>query len=364
MVINMKTNRGILLSLAISSACSVNAAEIFNKDGNQLALYGKIEVRNQSGKNGQSGDDSRVRLGLKGTSEISDGFYGFGHFEWETKTNKNEEDSNSKNRLVYAGFRLDDVGSVDYGRNYGVLYDIGGWTDVLPIYWDSGMYKADNYMTSRNRGLLTLRHSDLFGYAQGLNVAIQYQGDNDNDDISASKDSLKNNGKGLGISLFYDTDLGLSVGGGYANSRTAKPGLAESYATGKNAEAWNIGAKYNANNLYLAATYGQTRNMTSFGSKIHNVAPKTDTVEVVAQYLFDFGLKPSIAYMQTKARSVGRYGDNDLNKYISLGSFYYFTDDFFAMVDYKINFLEDNEFTRFYGIKKDNVFAVGLTYRF
>ncbi|QUJ04663.1 porin [Salmonella enterica subsp. enterica] len=25
--------------------------------------------------------------------------------------------------------------TVDYGRNYGVLYDIGSWTDVLPEFW-------------------------------------------------------------------------------------------------------------------------------------------------------------------------------------------------------------------------------------
>lgn len=260
--------------------------------------------------------------------------------------------------------KLDEVGAVDYGRNYGVLYDIGGWTDVLPIYWDSGMYQADNYTTSRNRGLLTLRHSGLFGYAEGLNFAMQYQGANDNDDLSASKDSLKNNGKGLGASLSYDTDLGFSFGGGYANSRTAKAGLAAPYVRGKHAEAWNIGAKYNANSLYLAATYGQTRNMSHFGSKVHNVAPKTDTVEMVAQYLFDSGLKPSVAYLQTKARSVEVYGDNDLNKYIFLGSLYYFTEDLFALVDYKVNLLEENKFTETYGIPTDNVFAIGLTYRF
>jgi outer membrane protein N len=32
------------------------------------------------------------------------------------------------------GIKVGDYGSFDYGRNYGVLYDVEGWTDMLPEF--------------------------------------------------------------------------------------------------------------------------------------------------------------------------------------------------------------------------------------
>ncbi|MGL5953192.1 MAG: porin, partial [Providencia rustigianii] len=131
--------------------------------------------------------------------------------------------------------------------------------------------------------------------------------------------------------------------------------------------AWNVGAKFDANNVYLAAMYGQTLNTTHFGSD-HDIANKTENVELVAQYLFDFGLKPSIGYNQSKGKDLysisGKTYNKDLVKYISVGSYYYFNKNMSAVVDYKINLLKDNEFTRTVGISTDNVVGLGLVYQF
>ncbi|XWS99102.1 porin, partial [Escherichia coli] len=35
------------------------------------------------------------------------------------------------------------------------------------------------------------------------------------------------------------------------------------------------------------------------------IANKTQNFEVVAQYQFDFGLRPSIAYLQSKGKDLG-----------------------------------------------------------
>lgn len=54
--------------------------------------------------------------------------------------------------------------------------------------------------------------------------------------------------------------------------------------------------------------YAETRNMTSYGSGEDfegGIANKTQNVEVVAQYQFDFGLRPSIAYLQSKGVDLG-----------------------------------------------------------
>lgn len=49
---------------------------------------------------------------------------------------------------------------------------------------------------------------------------------------------------------------------------------------------------------------------------------------MVAQYQFDFGLRPSLAYLQSRGQDVMvggvNHGDRDLVKYIDVGATYYF----------------------------------------
>ncbi len=351
---------------------TANAAEVYNKDGNKLDLYGKVDVRHYfaDAKSGEEGDDSRVVLGFKGDTQITDNLTGFGRFEYEAKTNKPEHDSpKAKAKLAYAGFKFSEFGSIDYGRNYGVVYDTNAWTDVFPLWGADTMAQPDTFMTQRNRNLLTYRNNNAFGYVDGLNFALQYQGKNGDHNKSSAGEAAKDNGDGYGFSAAYDLGWGVSLGGGYSNSSRTPKQQHDTTAGGQKAQAWNVGGKFDANNVYLAAMYGQTLNTTRYGSD-DSIANKTENVELVAQYLFDFGLKPSIGYNQSKGKDLGRtyngktYNNQDLVKYISVGSYYYFNKNMSAVVDYKINLLKDNDFTRENGINTDNVVGLGLVYQF
>lgn len=110
----MKIRRIALLMLVFPVTNIANAAEIYNQDGNKLDLYGKIDVRNDIGKGKSGGDDSRVRVGIKGSTEISDNLTEFGQFEWETMVNKTEDNHIDKNRLAYVGINHKYLGSIDY----------------------------------------------------------------------------------------------------------------------------------------------------------------------------------------------------------------------------------------------------------
>lgn len=70
-----------------------------------------------------------------------------------------------------------------------------------------------------------------------------------------------------------------------------------------------------------AANYGETRNATPIEGGFAN---KTQDVLLVAQYQFDFGLRPSIAYTKSKAKDVEGIGDVDLVNYFEVGATYYF----------------------------------------
>lgn len=111
--------------------------------------------------------------------------------------------------------------------------------------------------------------------------------------------------------------------------------------------------------------YGQALNATRYGEDdAEAVANKTENLEVVATYTLDFGLTPSIGYNQSKGKDLGEYGSKDLVKYVAVGAAYEFNNNMSAVVDYKINLLNKNEFTRAHNINTDNVLGLGLVYQF
>lgn len=59
------------------------------------------------------------------------------------------------------------------------MYDIEGWTDMLPEFGGDSYTNADNFMTGRANGVATYRNTDFFGLVNGLNFAVQYQGNNE-----------------------------------------------------------------------------------------------------------------------------------------------------------------------------------------
>ncbi len=87
------------------------------------------------------------------------------------------------------------------------------------------------------------------------------------------------------------------------------------------AEGWATGLKYDANDIYLATIYSETRNMAPISGGFAN---KAQNFEVVAQYQFDFGLRPSLGYVQSKGKDIEGIGDEDIVKYIDVGATYYF----------------------------------------
>ncbi|MFW0973127.1 MULTISPECIES: porin OmpC [Leclercia] len=376
----MKVKVLSLLVPALLVAGAANAAEIYNKDGNKLDLFGKVDgLHYFSDDDGSDGDQTYMRIGFKGETQVNDQLTGYGQWEYQIQGNTSESDNQSWTRVAFAGLKFGDAGSFDYGRNYGIIYDVTSWTDVLPEF-GGDTYGADNFMQSRANGVATYRNQDFFGLVEGLNFALQYQGANDNvsgeNDSAGGRSLLKQNGDGYGASLTYDLGEGFSAGAALASSkRTADQNAAGVYGDGDRANVYSGGLKYDANNVYLAAQYSQTYNATRFGSSngssitdAYGFADKAQNFEVVAQYQFDFGLRPSVAYLQSKGKDIRNnttnFGDQDLLKYVDVGATYYFNKNMSTYVDYKINLLDKNDFTEQAGISTDDIVALGLVYQF
>ncbi|MEN5016083.1 porin OmpC [Erwinia sp. Eh17-17] len=366
----MKRNILAVVIPALLAAGAANAAEIYNKDGNKLDLYGKVDARHTfSDSAGDDGDASYVRFGFKGETQINDQLTGYGQWEYNIQANvaESEGTTGSKTRVGFAGLKFAEFGSFDYGRNYGVGYDPLAWTDVLPVFGgDTG--NSDNFMVGRSNGLATYRNTNFFGLVDGLDFALQYQGKNE--DNATGRGIKQANGDGWGSSVTYTSPIGVGVTAAYTKSDRTNNQEAATFANGgKSAETWSTAVKYDANNVYLAAMYGETRNATYISGTVNGVAAdgtvnKEQKFEAVAQYQFDFGLRPSLAYVQDKAKDVEGIGDVDLYKYVSVGSYYYFNKNMSTYVDYKINLIDENDATRNLGVGTDDVVGVGLVYQF
>lgn len=373
----MKLQYLSVLVSAMVMAGSAGAAEVYNKDGNKLDLFGKLNgMRYMSSDDAKNGDRSSIRYGFKGEVQLNEEFTGFGTWEQEVGLNQAEGEGARSNftRLGFAGIKFADAGSIDYGRNYGVLYDVGAWTDMMPEFGGDTTV-TDNFMTGRANGVFTYRNTNFFGMVDGLNFALQYQGKNGaKGDGKGGRGLNEANGDGYGLSATYDFGNGVSAGAAYTSSNRTLAQRMSTFARhdNKRAEAYSFGLKYDANNLYLAALYSETRNMTPYGDfsgklaegQKYGFADKAHNLELLAQYALDFGLRPSIGYLQSRIDGDDQGKSQDIKKYIEVGASYNFNKNMLTFIDYRINLLSKNDFTRDTQISTDNILALGMTYMF
>ena len=379
----MKRNILAVIIPAILVAGSVNAAEIYNKDGNKLDFYGKVvgergfntnDANEDKGTKKGSSDASYGQIGFKGETQINSDLVGFGRWEYRAKASKAEGNQDNVTRLAFAGLKAGEAGSLSYGRNHGIVYDVESYTDMAPSFsgetWGGNV---DNFMNNRTTGVLTYRNTDFFGHVEGLNFGIQYQGKNDRGN------ETKDNGDGLGYSVEYNFAEGFALTGAYSNSNRTGKQKTDLANGAKHAEAFAFGAKYDANNIYMAAVYAETRNMSNVKDGIAPAATrddvkdiaagKTENLEMIVQYQFDFGLRPSLSFVHSKGKDMninGQKVDAVLAKYIQVGTYYYFNKNFSVYGDYRINMLKtgEAEITDGGWIGSDNQGVVGVAYQF
>lgn len=110
----MKVKVLSLLVPALLVAGAANAAEVYNKDGNKLDLFGKVDgLHYFSDDDGNDGDQTYMRLGFKGETQVNDQITGYGQWEYQIQGNDAETTNNSWTRVAFAGVKFGDAGSFD-----------------------------------------------------------------------------------------------------------------------------------------------------------------------------------------------------------------------------------------------------------
>lgn len=356
------------------SAEPAQGVEIYNKNGNQLSLNFSLKARRYfSHDDNISGDHSKVKITLKGETRPSPTVAGYGKLEYNVKADSPEGTAGrSAARIAYAGIRLGEYNQIDYGRNYGIMDDIGRWTGSPPPVFGGDSYsQVDNFMTYRTNNVLTWHSKNLSGLMKGLNFGVQFQGRNDGRDShddkgypNASRRKLsRQNGDGIGAALSYKWANGLSIGAALARSK--RTGQQRQDGLGSDATGWNTGIRYRFHRVYLAALYAEVKNMHFIGNQ-SQFAPKARAFETVLQYKFDCGLTPQISYQRGRAIGVSApfSGQRDYANYFTFAAVYDLNKQIHLTLEYKKNLLRASPFTRANRISSDDVMVTMLSYQF
>lgn len=370
---------------AIIASGSAHAAEVYNKDGNKINLTGTVEAKynfrdkktpsapGASVDKHENEDSTVARLGFQGETQINSQLTGYATFEHQFAAGSAEDD---ETRLAYVGLNYANLGSLDFGRNNGIVGFIRDFTDKAAVFGGDGFGgDTDIFLTDRASSVATYSNKDLFQMVPGLDFFLQYQAKD-----SSSNDVDEQHGDGFAMtSTYHHEQTGLGFGATYANSdRTSSQkgaiGSANAVNNGKYAEMWGLAANYDDNNIYFGVSWAQSNNMIPVRgfNGLEEFAPKTRGFEAVANYTFDFGLTPSIAYNQLRARHLNAHGnvnsDNNnanLVKYVAIGANYAFNKNIDMAAGYKINLVDkDALYSQKAQIATDDQVEMRLTYTF
>ncbi|EAS1999941.1 porin [Salmonella enterica] len=362
----------VLVFLYYSTA---DAAIIYQSNTTDLALLGRLKAKHYfSDTSYFNGDQTQILIGFRGDTKINDDLTSFAYWQYNVRGNQSEGSRKSNStRMAYAGLTYKKYHQFDYGRNYGIMNDVGYWSaSIIPEFGGWAYSGVDNFMTYRTSGVATYRNKNGFGFDENLKFALQFQGKNDGwnnsdaktDPRSANPRSVAHqNGNGIGASLTYDLTNSFSFGASFASSERTEEQQED--GKGSRANGWNGGFRYDDGKYYFAAVYAEVNNLTWVGTS-EGFAKKNRAIELTAQYQFDNGFRPLIAYQRGYGSGLTTEGNqkNDLINYLDVTLLYAFNKNISVLAEYKINLLRENEFTKKNKMSTDDILNTSLIYSF
>lgn len=317
-----------IISLAIGAAIfgsAVNAAQVYSDSETELNIHGRAQGAYyfSSDKN-IDGDQSYIRVGLDGKSQINDDLYAFGLYELQFKSNSDaNNDDEFDVRKGYVG-----VGSefwaVSYGRQFGAVTLVSDYTDIFPEFGNEAAgVSADVFGTGRSDSVFKAT-----GSYDALNVHVSYQGENDQVSTDASS---------YGIAADYALPFGVKVALGYNEGEGA--------AAGADSELVTAAVSYTYEDLYAAVLFSDGENWEKHGT---NNGIDYEGIEAVVTYQVTEELNALIGYNKLEKDDV------ESVDYYSLGGEYNLTPNFKTLAEYKITDVNG----------EDDILSLALRYSF
>nr|WP_321239720.1 porin [uncultured Tolumonas sp.] len=329
-----------LLAVVTTSlfAASANAATVYDKDGQQVDVYGRIQYQagqinnDVNGKANNFGGDTLARFGFNGKWATESDVALISKLEWQVSSEADDSADNNSfvNRYAFAGADFGNGIQATVGTQDSAYVELSDVTDVYNEYsglvenqfdsrWDDSAkvtYAADGWdlrssVAFSDQAKDKTEHTDgtrvqnLYSAAAGYTVKL--------DDVSSLKPVIA-----------YQAKSGEVAGESYTD---------EQYAAG-------LGYTYDA--FYLASTYGQLK---------HDLADEKDTVWTVTG---TYKVLPAVTLVAGYGLVDPHNYGTETAKYYVLGAQYDITAKAKAYTEYKINQVAN----------QDDNYYVGLQYNF
>ncbi len=220
--------------VATAVAMPASALNVYEEGGTKFDVSGRVAVRIEMGGDETILRNSSSRIRFAFEQDLVGDWMASARAEWGfDPVFEGGGDGLFNNRLGSVSIGHESIGKFTFGKDWSSYYDITGWTDVLWVYGGSASGTYDQNETSRTTDSLIYRNS--FG---DFSVSAQY----------GFFDAGVNRDSNWQLAGWYDMDMGLSLGGTYSST---------SAVVGEDREAFNLGAKYSSDMIYVAGTVGQ-----------------------------------------------------------------------------------------------------------
>ena len=360
-----------IVALAVSALCasSVNAANIYDKDGTTLDVQGRVQAVYYSGNQKAATDHKssiadQFRFGLVGRTQLTDKIAAFGAYEIQSDhEGDSTETQDQKTSDAYVGVDFGKFGAVQAGRMPSNIYYVTELTDIFDDWGCAGVAGNDD---TRNSGKVQYKWS---GY--GVDFGLGAQTAINNYTIGDFETNVKG---GFSVTAGYTSPVVLfgpvQIRAGYeylkgqdngdntsefSNIKTASAGLAWGGDTG----------------FYTAIDYTYRKfNLRSGRTAAYNDAKIGDVkfygLEFVLAYNFESGITVAAGYEATKVKFDGySFKSKKVPVYVN----YQVNEQFNVWIEAQFDAGSD-EF-KIPGVVSDNIFdrhqnqySVGMRYTF
>ena len=242
-----------------------------------VSIYGRFWPRlTYENSDGSSTDitDALSRVGIKATTQITEGLSAVLHGEWDVDIEQNGNFGDA--RQAYVGIKSEDLGMVAIGKQWDPYFNtVAEVTDIF--YHRASPFGYDNQGPFRSGNLVT--YSNSFAGLK-VNAGMQVDGEVGNGDKSASHaDNVDAASIGAGFSSGP-----IYIGASYLRQNKDTDGVERNFL--------GVGGSLNVmENLYLAVTYQYITDNYDDGSELNPY-----TLDVAASYSFGGGITALAGY--------------------------------------------------------------------